>query len=146
MWLKPKAGGAGIARYARDLMPAKKPPKTEFGARLMALRQRRNLTQVQLADVSGLTQRVISYYETMPGYPAAPAIIALAKALDVSADELLGIKPLPKGKSRSADPLPSEKRIWRKLRLVAQLPERDQRAVLRFISAAAHAATMRKAS
>ena len=127
-------------------MPAKKPPQTEFGERLIALRQRHSLTQVQLAQVSGLTQRVISYYETMPAYPTAPAIVALAKALEVSADELLGIKPLPKGKGRSAEPMPSEKRIWKKLRLVAQLPERDQRAVLRFISAAAHAAITRKAS
>ena len=53
------------------VMPRKKPPQTEFGVRLVALRQQRGLTQVQLAEASGLSQRVISYYETMPGYPAA---------------------------------------------------------------------------
>ena len=119
------------------VMPRKKPPQTEFGERLVALRQQRGLTQVQLAEVSGLTQRAISYYETMPGYPAAPAIIALAKALRVSSDSLLGLKPLPK--SATAAQPPEEKRLWRHLRVVAQLPERDQRAVLRLIDTAAKA-------
>lgn len=119
------------------VMPRKKPPQTEFGERLVQLRQQRGLTQVQLAEASGLTQRSISYYETMPGYPAAPAIIALATALKVSSDSLLGLKPLPK--SATAAQPPEEKRLWRHLRVVAQLPERDQRALLRLIDSAAKA-------
>ena len=122
------------------VMPRKKPPQTEFGVRLVALRQQRGLTQVQLAEASGLSQRVISYYETMPGYPAAPAIIALAKALRVSSDSLLGLKPLPR--SATAAQPPEEKRLWRHLRVVAHLPERDQRAVLRLIDSAAKASKM----
>ena len=124
-------------------MPRKKQPQTEFGERLVALRQQRALTQVQLAEVAGLTQRAISYWETMPGYPAAPAIVALAKALRVSADELLGLKALPK--SAAATHAPEEKRLWKKLRLVAALPERDQRAVLRLIDSAALARHARHA-
>lgn len=120
------------------VMPRKKQPQTEFGERLVVLRQQRGLTQTQLAQASGVTQRAISYYETMPGYPAAPAIIALAKALRVSSDELLGLKALPK--SAAAGNAPEEKRLWRHLRVVAQLPERDQRAVLRLIDTAARAA------
>lgn len=119
------------------VMPKKKQPQTEFGERLVALRQQRGLTQVQLAQASGLTQRAISYYETMPGYPAAPAIVALAKALRVSSDALLGLKPIPK--SAADTQRPEEKRLWRHLRVVAQLPERDQRAVLRLIDSAARA-------
>lgn len=119
------------------VMPKKKPPQTEFGGRLVALRHQRGLTQVQLAEASGLTQRAISYYETMPGHPVAPAIVALAKALRVSSDTLLGLKPLPK--SAADTQAPEEKRLWRHLRVVAQLPERDQRAVLRLIDTAAKA-------
>lgn len=119
-------------------MPKKKPPQTEFGARLVALRLKRGLTQVQLAEASGLTQRAISYYETMPGHPVAPAIVALARGLKVSSDVLLGIKAAPKaGATESAQ---DERRLWKHLRLVAQLPERDQRAVLRLIDTAARAA------
>jgi transcriptional regulator with XRE-family HTH domain len=118
-------------------MPKKKPPQTAFGDRLVALRRQRGLTQVQLAEASGLTQRVISYWETMPAYPAAPAIVALAKALHVSTDELLGMKALPK--AATATQPPEERRLWRHLRVVAALPERDQRAVLRLIDTAARA-------
>lgn len=123
------------------LMPKKKQPQTEFGERLVALRQHRGFTQVHLAEAAGLSQRVISYYETMPGYPSVPAIIALATALRVSADELLGMKTLPK--SVSQEQPPGERRLWKKLRQVAQLPERDQRAVLRIINSVA--ATSRRA-
>jgi transcriptional regulator with XRE-family HTH domain len=125
-------------------MPRKKQPQTEFGERLVGLRQQRRLTQVQLAEATGLTQRAISYWETMPGYPAAPAIVALAKALRVSSDELLGIKPLPR--SAAAVQAPEEKRLWKKLKLVAALPERDQRAVLRLIDSAALATQARRSA
>lgn len=123
------------------LMPRKKEPQTEFGARLVALRQKRGFTQVQLAEASGLSQRVISYYETMPGYPAVPAIIALARALHVSADELLGLKPLRK--QLSEEDQPAQWRLWKQFRRVAELPERDQRAVLRLISSVASAGPKR---
>jgi hypothetical protein len=78
-----------------------------------------------------------SCVSSRPGYPAAPAIVALAKALRVSSDSLLGLKPLPK--SATVTQPAEEKRLWRHLRVVAQLPERDQRAVLRLIDSAAKA-------
>jgi transcriptional regulator with XRE-family HTH domain len=57
---------------------------------LVAIRKARGLTQVQLAELAGTTQRAVSYYETEAGFPPAPAVIQLAKALQVSTDELLG--------------------------------------------------------
>jgi hypothetical protein len=42
-------------------MPAKKEPHTAFGKRLFSFRKARGLTQVQLAEALGTTQRVISY-------------------------------------------------------------------------------------
>jgi transcriptional regulator with XRE-family HTH domain len=98
------------------------------------------LTQVQLAAATRTTQRTISYYETVAEYPTVPVLIALAKALGVSADELLGLKPPPKSASSSAPAAaPEEKRLWKKLRQVAHahLPERDQRAVIRLINSVA---------
>jgi len=46
-------------------MPKKVRPASEFGERLAALRQARSLTQVQLAEEIGSTQRAISRYETI---------------------------------------------------------------------------------
>jgi transcriptional regulator with XRE-family HTH domain len=77
-------------------MPRKKKADTSFGPRLTAVRKARGLTKVQLAKAAGTTQRAISYYETDDGIPPAAAVIALAKALRVTSDELLGLKP-PQG-------------------------------------------------
>lgn len=119
------------------VMPAKKQPETEFGRRLVAIRQARGLTQTQLADATGTTQRVVSRLETVAEYPTVPVLLEFCRVLKVSADELLGLKPPPKVEApRQA---PEEKRLWRHLRVVAELPERDQRAVLRLIDTAAKA-------
>ena len=68
-------------------------PSTEtgFAERLVRLRKARELTQIQLAELIDSNQRTLSHYETGRGYPPAPTIAALAKALEVSADELLGV-------------------------------------------------------
>jgi transcriptional regulator with XRE-family HTH domain len=76
-----------------DAMPGKKYGQTGFGERLQVIRKARGLTQVQLAEAAEATQRAVSYYETEAGFPPAPAVIALARALKVTTDELLGVKP-----------------------------------------------------
>jgi transcriptional regulator with XRE-family HTH domain len=104
----------------------------------MALRMARGLTQVQLAAATKTTQRTISYYETVAEYPTVPALIALARALRVSSDELLGLTAPPRAAAAAAPvAAPEEKRLWKKLRQVAHLPERDQRAVIRLINSVA---------
>jgi len=111
-------------------MPAKKPPQTAFGKRLVALRQARGLTQIELAKAAETTQRAISYYETEAEFPIASALIPLARALRVTTDELLGAKPaikLEQGK-------PQNRRLWKRFQRMASLPERDQRAVIRLIN------------
>jgi transcriptional regulator with XRE-family HTH domain len=124
-------------------MPRKKQEGTDFGTRLAALRKARGLTQVQLAKAANTTQRAISYYENEPGYPPAPAVIALAGALRVTTDELLGVKP-PKPDRRNEDP--ETRRLWRKFQQVADLPEKDQRAVIRLINSLASSYRQQKAS
>jgi transcriptional regulator with XRE-family HTH domain len=125
-------------------MPAKKPPLTEFGRRLTTLRQSRGLTQVQLAQAIGSTQRIISRLETVAEHPTVPLLIELARALKVSADELLGLRAPPK--TEAPVQLPEERRLWKKLRRVAELPERDQRAVLRIIDSATLATAARRSA
>jgi transcriptional regulator with XRE-family HTH domain len=106
-------------------MPRKKQEGTDFGGRLVRLRKARGLTQVQLAKAANTTQRAISYYENEPGYPPTPAVIALAQALRVTTDELLGVKPLKQDR-RGEDP--ELRRLWKKFQQFLELPEKDQRA------------------
>ena len=120
------------------VMPAKKPSQNAFGQRLVALRQARGLTQVQLAKVTGMTQRAISYYEIEAEFPPAPALITLAKALEVSTDELLGVQPA----TPSGHELSNKQRLWKRFQKMDVLPTKDQRAVIRLInslSGSAHA-------
>jgi len=112
-------------------MPRKKYGETSFGERLQNMRKARGMTQVQLAEAAETTQRAISYYETEAGFPPAPAIIALARALSVSTDELLGVKP-PKVQRVNGDP--EARRQWKRFQMISTLPERDQKAVVRLIN------------
>ena len=117
-----------------DAMPRKSYGETSFGERLQAIRKARGLTQVQLAEAAGTTQRAISYYETEAGFPPAPAVIDLAGALRISTDELLGVKA-PRVERIHDDS--EARRTWKRFQMVATLPERDQKAVIRLINSLA---------
>jgi hypothetical protein len=86
------------------------------------------MTQVKLAEPAQTTQRTVSYYETEAGFPPAPAVLALAKALQISTDELPGVRP-PKVERVNDDS--EARRQWKRYQMIATLPERDQKAVVR---------------
>ncbi len=112
-------------------MSRTKNQRSDFGARLLALRRARGLSQVQLAERTGISQRAISSYETQVSYPPIPALPTLAQALGVSLDELFGLKT-SKALQTPADLPP--RWLRKKIEQIAALPERDQRAVLRLIN------------
>jgi transcriptional regulator with XRE-family HTH domain len=118
---------------------ARQPEQTGFGRRLAELRKARGITQVQLAQTLNTTQRAITYYENEADYPPVDAIIRLADALGVSADELLGMSNGKPAKGRSEQDDPDVRRLWKKFRQVTRLPEKDQRAVIRLINSLANA-------
>ncbi len=124
-----------------DAMPRKKYGETSFGERLQAIRKARGLTQVQLAETAETTQRAVSYYETEAGFPPAPAVIALARALKITTDELLGVKP-PKVERVKEDP--EARRQWKRFQMISTLPERDQKAVARLINSLVAAGASRR--
>lgn len=103
-----------------------------FGKRLAEIRKSRGITQVELADRIGSSQRNLSYYESDKGHAPAPVLVALAKELDVSTDDLLGLKTSRNGKETKADA--KTKRLWKKFQQILTLPEKDQRAVIRLIN------------
>ena len=128
-----------------SLMPRAKIPPTEFGARLVALRKSRNMTQIDLALAINSTQRAISYYEAEGGNPDLPVIVQLAGALGVTTDELLGAKPLPTPTPVPATD-PDARRFWRRFQQVMHLPEKDQRAVFRTIDSMARASQTQRSA
>lgn len=64
----------------------------EFGARLKELRKSKNLSQMELAVRTGLSQSAIAKWELDITEPTASALIALSEFFDESVDYLLGIK------------------------------------------------------
>ena len=109
-----------------------------FGQRLERIRKERGLTQIDLAALINSSQRTLSHYETGRGYPPAPTIAALAKALNVSADELLG---LGHKQTHFKELTPDQKRLWKKFQLLMELPDKDQRAVIRMVNSLSNKAS-----
>lgn len=64
----------------------------EFAERLKALRKAKNMTQQELADLLGVSNKSVSRWET-GGYPDVAMLGPLAKALGVTVDDLLGEAP-----------------------------------------------------
>lgn len=101
----------------------------DFGKRLADLRRAAGLTQKQLGEKVGVSNRVIFYYEGETTYPPAHLIEPLAKALNVSTDELLGIKTLKQQRD------PQHAALWRRLKKIETLPKKDQKALLHYLDA-----------
>ncbi|RDY26575.1 helix-turn-helix domain-containing protein [Lachnotalea glycerini] len=68
----------------------------DFGERLKFIRLSRNLTQKQLAEAIGSSERGIQNYELGASKPKYEIIIALADYFDISTDYLLGRSDNPK--------------------------------------------------
>jgi transcriptional regulator with XRE-family HTH domain len=83
-----------------------------------------------MANQLEVTQSMVSDYENGVFRIHGDLIIKIAKVLDVSADDLLGLSKT----QGSKEPI-QNKRIYKKLRDIEKLPKRDQEALLRTINA-----------
>jgi transcriptional regulator with XRE-family HTH domain len=100
----------------------------DFGFRLASLRKQKGWSQRDLAGKCGLSHRMIAYYEAQGGEPPAHVIVQLCKALQVSADELLGLAPTPRVN-------PQDVRLWRRLLKVQDFADKDRKVVTDMIDA-----------
>jgi transcriptional regulator with XRE-family HTH domain len=129
---------AAARRKTRSRDPAS---NETFGQRLARIRKERGFTQTELADQVGTIQVLISGYERGRTRVHADMVAAIAQALGVSGDELLGLKP--------PDSNPAAKisrRFLRRLQQLEELPAHDQKAILKHIDALAAAYKRKKAS
>jgi transcriptional regulator with XRE-family HTH domain len=65
--------------------------RATFAERLRVARERRDLSQIALARLSGIDQAQLAHYEGGARQPSVDNLRSLVIALDVSADFLLGI-------------------------------------------------------
>lgn len=64
----------------------------EFKDRLKELRATKKISQMQLANITGISQSAIAKWELGKTEPTASAIITLAKFFNETADYLLGLE------------------------------------------------------
>lgn len=97
-----------------------------LGGRVRQRRDHLEMTQEQLAELINKDQKQIWKYETGRTQPNAPALIDLARALNTTADYLLGLTDNPERPLRNSHDLTdTEKEIIHMLR--AKPPEWERK-------------------
>lgn len=82
--------GSILARMAATQSKGKGPSfAEEFGARLRAIREKRGMTQQELADALRIHRPRITQYESGAVFPEGETLAALGAVLEVSLDELI---------------------------------------------------------
>lgn len=109
----------------------KKESTIPFGSRLAKIRKMKGLTQKEFGELISASQRMVAHYEKGTQPPPSDKLHLIAKALNVTADELLGIKDIKdNGK-------PLSRKVLKTVKLLANLSKSDQKAVLHYINALA---------
>jgi len=116
-----------MTRTEKTNLPPLVKGKETLGQRITRLRKEKGYTQAELAEKAGSIQRVISDYERDKLRPHPDMIIRFAFALEVTADELLGIKA-----SKNEGGKPSL-RITQRLKKIEDLPPTQQKTLLKTI-------------
>ena len=101
-----------------------------FGQRLAKIRRAKGLTQTELGQRIGASQRAMHHYEKKAEYPPVQKIIELARALDMTVDELLGTGDNGSSQYQNINP-----KLAKRLRLASNLPQHDLKALSTFIDA-----------
>ena len=99
------------------------PVAAGFNERLAQLRKAAGFTQVELAAELGVSQRIVSYYESPGATPPAHLLPPLAQVLDVSIDDLYGRAPAKKRLVKQE----GDSRLRRRLLAIEKLDRNEKR-------------------
>lgn len=105
--------------------------KNTTGSEIARLRRKKGLTQIQLAQLVGVTDRAVSRWETGAGMPDAAVLTALADALSTTVDALLA---LPEMKASQAD-APTQASAGTRTKPSASMPPRTGSKDISFVPA-----------
>ncbi|MBN2422898.1 helix-turn-helix transcriptional regulator [Candidatus Woesearchaeota archaeon] len=97
-----------------------------FNQNLEKIRKSKGLTLNELAKISGLTQRMIFYYENQAINPPIDKIEILAKALDVSISDLLGT---PETENTKDNFLTLDTRTLKKIKMILSLSKQERHII-----------------
>lgn len=106
-----------------------KNPRSAIGQRIAQARERAGISQAQLAERLGVTQPTVAYWERKAVNIRSDVLARIARALDVSTDELLGTKP---SSTRAVKPAGKARRVFD---AVSRLPRRQQEKIVEVVEA-----------
>ena len=101
-----------------------------LGAHIAQLRKDQNITQVQLAEILGISQQTMNAYEMGHRRVPVSALPVLAQALAVSVEELIGSQPAATAKKRGPAP-----KLQQQMDRIAKLPKAKQKFVIEMLDA-----------
>lgn len=100
-----------------------------FGDRLARLRKAAGYSQRELANETGVSHRMVAYYETQTEHPPTQILPRLSKALMVSTDQLLGVERI------KANDKKHDTRLWRRFSQVEKLQPAERKPIFQMIDA-----------
>lgn len=101
--------------------------RSDFAKNLISIRKEKGFSQRDLAKATGISNRMVAYYETHSDIPPLDKLQKIAGALDISVAQLIDTELSDK------NTLSLDTRTLKKIKLLEQLPAVDQRKVLTYI-------------
>jgi transcriptional regulator with XRE-family HTH domain len=112
--------------------PGGRPAKSQgpdIGQRIAAARRRADISQRELAQRLGVTQQTIGTLERRTSMPRGTTLLKIAEVLNVSVNELLGVKEDDRGNGIGRG------RAHETFKAVSRLPRRQQTKILEVVDA-----------
>ena len=101
--------------------------RSPFGERLAEARKQAGLSQTELGEKLGLSQRAIAHWERRRSSLYADQVVMLCKVLGVAPEYLFGIKSARSKPGRAS-------KLQDQIKQIEQLPKADQNYVSRFLA------------
>jgi len=95
----------------------------QLGTRVAELRKAKNITQIQMAELLGVSQQTINSYEVGRRRIPVSALPTLATALTISIEELLG-ETVTQNKNNKRGPAP---KLQKQVEIISQMPKAKQK-------------------
>ena len=95
----------------------------QLGARVAELRKAKNITQIQMAELLGVSQQTINSYEVGRRRIPVSALPTLATALTISIEEVLG-ETVTQSKNNKRGPAP---KLQKQVEIISQMPKAKQK-------------------
>lgn len=113
----------------RGVMPKLKKTQEEnpVGEHIAKLRIERGYSQRDLAKETGISHRMIAYYEKQAQHPPTHVMPVLAKALGVTIDQLFGLEKI------KTDGKNKDMRLWRRFTQIEKLDAKEKRQVIQLL-------------